>query len=192
LATGSPDVSYGGNINPGCSPTAGDGGNWNHIDHLYNLHLQARAIEVVECGNIPESIRPKGSDSPKTPFNYLEWQGAGRLAGISGNTKMPDGSPIPTGTVYFYARAEDRNEPGSNLKKLGNAFTDHYWIGVFADAAHTQPIYRFPYVGQAYPDVGNDVTNPDTWCGDDAFTCTDTIAVSSGNLQIHIKPCPGY
>ncbi len=48
-----PNLSFGGNINPGCSPTAGDGGNWNHVDRILNLHFQAKSIKVVRCGNVP-------------------------------------------------------------------------------------------------------------------------------------------
>src|SRR6266540_1028650 len=35
-----PLFNFGGNVNPGCSPTAGNGGQWNHIDHEQNLHFQ--------------------------------------------------------------------------------------------------------------------------------------------------------
>ena len=121
-------ISIGGNVNPGCSPTAGDGGNWNLIDHDAKLHIQIRHIEVVKCGNIPESIRPPGSDSPKTPFNFIEWMGTGTIKGISGNK-------VNACPVYFFARAEDRNEPGSK-ETLGPAFIDRYWIGAYSDAAH--------------------------------------------------------
>ena len=164
-----PVISLGGNVNPGCSPTAGEGGNWNHIDHKAKLHFQGTQIEVVECGNIPESIRPPGSDSPKTPFNYIEFQGTGTLKGISGNK-------VDYGTVYFYARAEDRNEPGSK-EKLPSNFIDRYWIRVFDAQGNT--LYLF----------GNDVVNPDTRCADDSFACTDTIAITGGNLQLHVSSC---
>jgi len=164
-----PVISMGGNVNPGCSPTAGDGGNWNIIDHQAKLHFQGRHIEVVECGNIPESIRPPGSDSPKTPFNYIEFKGTGIMKGIGGNK-------ADYGDVCFYARAEDRNEPGSK-ETLGPALIDRFWIRV--DDCSGNELYRF----------GNDVPNPDTICGDDAFTCTDTIAITGGNLQLHISSC---
>ena len=164
-----PVISMGGNVNPGCSPTAGDGGNWNIIDHQAKLHFQGRHIEVVECGNIPESIRPPGSDSPKTPFNYIEFKGTGILKGIGGNK-------APAVDVCFYARAEDRNEPGSK-ETLGPALIDRFWIRV--DDCSGNELYRF----------GNDVPNPDTICGDDAYTCTDTMAITGGNLQLHISSC---
>lgn len=164
-----PVISIGGNVNPGCSPTAGDGGNWNLIDHKAKLHFQGQHIEVVECGNIPVSIRPPGSDSPKTPFNYIEFQGTGILKGIGGNK-------YDAGPVTFYARAEDRNEPGSK-ETLGSNFIDRFWIRVFDAQGNT--VYLF----------GNDVPNPDTRCGDDSFACTDTIAITGGNLQLHISGC---
>jgi hypothetical protein len=164
----------GGNVNPGCSPLAGDGGNWNIIDHEAKLHFQGRHIEVVECGNIPESIRPPGSDSPKTPFNYIEFEGTGILKGISGNK-------YDAGPVTFYGRAEDRNEPGSK-ETLGPALIDRFWIRVWDASGNT--VYSFPPIPP-----GNDVTDPDTICGDDSFTCTDTFAITGGNLQIHITSC---
>ena len=169
---GGPDISIGGNVNPGCSPTAGDGGNWNHIDHQSRLHFQGTHIEVVECGNMhDEGIEPiyDGSTSPKTPFNYIEFQGTGTLKGIKGNKD-------DYGEVCFYARAEDRSEPGSK-ETLGSAFIDRYWIRV-DDCAGTE-LYRFGY----------DYPNPTTICADDSFACTDTIAITGGNLQIHISSC---
>jgi hypothetical protein len=180
--SGGPMISIGGNVNPGCSPTAGDGGNWNHIDHDAKLHIQIRQIEVVKCGNIPESIRPPGSDSPKTPFNFIEWMGTGTIKGISGNKVSYD-------TVYFFARAEDRNEPGSK-ETLGPEFIDRYWIAAYSDAAMTQEIYRF---GNAIPGApGADPLPPTTICGDDSFACTDTVAITGGNLQLHENPCDKY
>jgi hypothetical protein len=169
-----PVISMGGNMNPGSSPTAGDGGNWTIIDHKAKLHFQGRHIEVVECGNIPESIRPPGSDSPKTPFNYIEFQGTGILKGIGGNK-------ADYGEVTFYGRAEDRNEPGSK-ETLGSNLIDRFWIRV-KDASGNY-VYSFPPVPP-----GNDVANPNTICGDDSFACTDTFAITGGNLQIHISSC---
>jgi hypothetical protein len=167
---GGPVISIGGNVNPGCSAIAGDGGNWNLIDHKAKLHFQGTHIEVVECGNIPESIRPPGSTSPKTPFNYIEFQGTGTIKGISGNDVNYD-------PVCFYARAEDRSEPGTK-ENLGSSFIDRFWISI-NDCA-----------GAVLYQVGADVDDPDTICGDDSFACTDTIALTGGNLQIHISSCP--
>jgi hypothetical protein len=171
-----PVISIGGNVNPACSPTAGDGGNWTHLDHKAKLFFQGRQIEVAECGNMhDEGIEPiyDGSTSPKTPWNYIEFQGTGTLKGILGNKAVyPD-------KVCFYARAEDRSEPGSK-EKLGSAFIDRYWIRV-DDCAGTE-LYRFGY----------DYPNPTTICADDSFACTDTIAISGGNLQIHVSSCDSY
>jgi hypothetical protein len=50
--TNGPDDTWGGNVNPGCSPTAGDGGSWNHVAHGVKLHFHGQAIQVVRCGNV--------------------------------------------------------------------------------------------------------------------------------------------
>ena len=78
-----PNHNWGGNVNPGCSPTAGDGGSWNHISDIDNLHFHGQHIEVVRCGNV-DGI-PPGSTSPVTPFNFIEFQGTGSLKGIRSN-----------------------------------------------------------------------------------------------------------
>ena len=64
----------------------------------------SHSVHTVECGNV-EGIE-LGSESPVTPFNYIEFWGEGTLKGIKGN-KFP---LIP---VEFHAWVEDRNEPGS-------------------------------------------------------------------------------
>ena len=51
-------ISFGGNVNPGCSPTAGDGGNWNHVDRISNIHFQGRTIQVLDCGNVTPPPTP--------------------------------------------------------------------------------------------------------------------------------------
>jgi hypothetical protein len=155
-----PVISIGGNVNPACSPTAGDGGNWTHIDHKAKLFFQGRHIEVVECGNIPGL--PPGSTSPDTQFNYIEFLGTGTLKGISGNK-------VNYGTVNFYARVEDRNEPGS--KETLDPFIDQYWIRI-TDA-----------LGNVLYQLGNDVPNPEAG---------DTIPISGGNMQIHESSCDSY
>ncbi len=35
---GVPHFSFGGVVNPGCSPTAAGGGNWNVVDHFLQIH----------------------------------------------------------------------------------------------------------------------------------------------------------
>jgi len=107
--------SYGGNVNPGCSPTAGDGGNWNTVDHVNDLHFQGKHIEVIRCGNV-EGI-PPGSTSPVTPFNFIEFKGTGTLKGVKGNKTNYD-------LVYFWAHYEDRGEPGTNDRIFLNVYTD--------------------------------------------------------------------
>lgn len=153
--------NFGGNVNPGCSPYAGDGGNWNHISNLLNLHFQGRHIEVERCGNV-EGI-PPGSESPVTPFNFIEFTGTGTLKGIKGNK-------ADFGTVYFFGRCEDRNEPGSNGQRDG-AFKDRYFLNVYSNPGDP--------VGSSLLLVDVD--------GDPATV--DPITITDGNLQIHITSC---
>ncbi len=122
VAEKGPKINFGGNVNPGCSPTAGDGGNWNHLDKYLDTHFQMTAIQVIECGNV-DGI-PPGSTSPVTPFNYILWKGQGRAV-------KPIGTDIAKGgAVCFRAKAEDRNEPGSSGARDGN-LVDRYYIEVF-------------------------------------------------------------
>ncbi len=100
---GQPVFSFGGVVNPGCSPTAAGGGNFNVIWHAGKLHFKATDISVITCGNLPGL--PPGSRSPRTPFNYIDFEGVGTLTGISGNHAN-------FGVVHFTARAVDAGEPG--------------------------------------------------------------------------------
>jgi hypothetical protein len=155
------EYNWGGNVNPGCSPTAGEGGQWNTIDALRKLHFQGFAIEVVRCGNV-EGI-PPGSTSPVTPYNFIEFQGTGRVQGIQGNK-----ADYPL--VYFFARAEDRNEPGSNGMRDG-AGKDRYFLNVYTDPSDP--------VGTSLLLVDLD--------GDPATV--DPLIITDGNMQIHISSC---
>lgn len=157
-----PNHSWGGNVNPGCSPTAGEGGQWNHVDHDQEFHAQGRAIQVVRCGNVVGI--PPGSTSPVTPFNFIEFQGTGTFKGVAGN-KIED-----VGEVFFFARAEDRNEPGSNGQNDG-AGKDRYFLHVFSDP--TNP------AGTTLLLVDED--------GDP--TTVDPITITDGNMQLHISGC---
>ncbi|TFG88507.1 MAG: hypothetical protein E4H17_02240 [Gemmatimonadales bacterium] len=153
--------NWGGNVNPGCSATAGDGGQWNTIDAAGKLHFQGFSVQVVRCGNV-EGI-PPGSTSPVTPYNFIEFKGIGRVQGIKGNkTSYP--------LVYFFARAEDRNEPGSNGQRDG-AGKDRYFLNVFTD--RTDP------AGSSVMLVDID-GNPAT---------VDPLIITDGNMQIHIPSC---
>lgn len=153
--------SFGGNVNPGCSPTAGDGGNWNHIARGPKLHFQGQHIEVIRCGNVAGI--PPGSTSPATPFNFIEFQGTGRLNGIAGNkTSNPN--------VYFFGRVEDRNEPGSSAVEDvdGGALVDRYLLHVFSNPADP--------AGSTLLLVNDPTT-------------ADAAPITHGNLQIHISSC---
>jgi hypothetical protein len=153
--------NWGGNVNPGCSPTAGDGGSWNDIAALLKLHFHGQAIQVVRCGNV-DGI-PPGSTSPATPFNFIEFEGTGTLKGIKGNK-------ADYGTVHFFARCEDRNEPGSNGQRDG-AGKDRYFLHVFANTADPN--------GSTLLLVDVD--------GDPATV--DPVTITDGNMQIHISSC---
>lgn len=116
---GKPLFNFGGVVNPGCSPTAAGGGNWNTIDHTQDLHFRGRNIQVVDCGNVPGF---NGSTSPVSPFTFIEFQGVGTLTGIGGNK-------ADFGTVNFFAHAEDLGEPGRGVDRL--------YLGVFDDSGTT-------------------------------------------------------
>jgi hypothetical protein len=153
--------NWGGNVNPGCSPTAGQGGQWNTLDALQKLHFQGTAIQVIRCGNV-DGI-PPGSTSPATPFNFIEFQGTGRVKGIQGNK-----ADYPL--VYFFGRAEDRNEPGSNGQRDG-AGKDRLFLNVYTDPSDP--------VGTSLILVDMD-GDPST---------VDPLIISDGNLQIHVSSC---
>ncbi|HKQ98923.1 MAG TPA: hypothetical protein VJV75_13690 [Candidatus Polarisedimenticolia bacterium] len=157
-----PKINFGGNVHPGCSAEAGQGGQWNHVDHVLKLHFQGTAIPTVQCGNIPGI--PPGSESPVTPFNFIEYTGTGRLKGIKGNK-------VDFGDVYFFARAEDRNEPGSNGAKDG-ALIDRYFLRVYTNPADP--------IGSTVLLFDND--------GDSATV--DPRTITGGNIQLHISSCP--
>jgi hypothetical protein len=157
LAEKGPVDSLGGNVFPSCSPEPGNGGSWTHIAHSLKLHFHGTDIQTVSCGNVP-GIDP-GSESPVTPFNYIEFQGFGTLKGIKGNK-------VDHGTVYFFARCEDRNEPGSRGAKDG-ADIDRYFLHVF-DAN------------------GNTLLLID---GDGNPATLDPVTITGGNLQLHVSSC---
>jgi len=155
--------NFGGNVNPGCNTESGQGGQWNNIADDLKLHFQGFAMHVVRCGNV-DGI-PPGSTSPKTPFNFIEFEGTGRLKGIKGNK-------VDYGTVYFWGRCEDRNEPGSNGQTDGNG-KDRYFLNVFTN--------------QADP-VGSSVVLVDI---DGNPATVDPLIITDGNLQIHVSSCDG-
>jgi hypothetical protein len=156
VAEKGPQHSFGGNVNPGCNTDSGEGGQWNHVAHSLKMHFQGFQIQVVRCGNV--SGIPPGSTSPVTPFNFIEFEGTGVLKGIAG-------SKMPTADVYFWARAEDRNEPGSSGAKDG-AKIDRYFLHVY-DGSGTRLLI----------DLDGD---PQT---------VDPVTITDGNLQIHISSC---
>jgi hypothetical protein len=160
-----PRFSFGGNTFPGCSPTAGDGGQWNFVDHARKLHFQGWRVDQVVCGNVPGI--PPGSTSPPTQFNYIEFSGVGTMNGIGGNKVSYD-------RVYFFVRAEDRNEPGNENALLpdGGDLIDRVFLRVYTNPL--DPVGSIIYL----LDVdGNAAT-------------VDPITITGGNIQIHISSCP--
>ena len=155
-------TTFGGNVHPGCSATAGSGGDWNNVDRQRKLHFHGTDIPTVRCGNV-EGI-PPGSTSPKTPFNYIEYEGTGWVKGIQGNKAN---YPL----VYFYAKVEDRNEPGSRGAKAGSLI-DKYFLRVFTNPGDP--------IGSTIILVDSDGLTGTDW---------DTGTVSTGNLQIHVSSC---
>ena len=161
LAEHGPKHSFGGNVNPGCNTDSGEGGQWNHVAHALKLHFQGSAIQVVRCSNVPGI--PPGSESPQTPYNFIEFQGSGRLVGIHG-------SKVNYSNVYFWARAEDRNEPGSSGARDG-ALVDRYMLHVYANPADP--------TGSTLLLIDMD-RDPAT---------VDPVTITDGNLQLHISSC---
>jgi hypothetical protein len=157
MAQKGPKDSLGGNVYPGCNEDSGDGGQWNHIAHILKLHFQGWTIHVETCGNVAD--HEPGSDSPVTPYNYIEFSGTGTLKGIHGNK-------VDYGTVNFFARAEDRNEPGSKEANAG-AYIDKYFLYVF-DSEGTKLLLID---------------------GDGIPATVDPVTITGGNLQIHISSC---
>lgn len=161
VAEHGPKVSFGGNVNPSCSPEPGMGGQWTHVDHQLKLFFQGTQVVVDECGNIIEEPPfPPGSTSPVTPYNYIEFSGTGRLRGIAGNNPQP---PLPD-LVCFEARAEDRNEPGSSGNREGSRI-DRYYLRVFACG----DVSKTPLLMLGAPGV--------------------PITITDGNLQLHVSSC---
>ena len=156
-----PVHTWGGNVYPGCSPTAGDGGNWNHVAQDLRLHFQGRSITVLRCGNV-DGI-PPGSTSPQTPFNFIDFTGTGTLKGIKGNK-------ADYGTVYFFSHCEDRNEPGSAGVRDG-ALKDRYFLHVYSNPADP---------------AGSTLLLVDV---DGDPTTVDPVTITDGNMQIHVSSC---
>ncbi|TMB93560.1 MAG: T9SS type A sorting domain-containing protein [Chloroflexi bacterium] len=151
--------SYGGVVNPGCSPTAAGGGNWNDLDHTTGAHFKGETIVVDVCGNVPGI--PPGSSSPKTPFNFIEFHGTGTFISGHGNKRVD---------VCFNGHYEDRHEPGS-LGQTDDAKKDRYFLRVYTDCNNP--------VGSTVLLVDVD-GNPGT---------QDPATIFHGNLQLHISGC---
>jgi hypothetical protein len=118
-----PAYNFGGVVNPGCSPIAAGGGNWNVIDRLQNLHFKGLYIGVIECSGVQDK-------APKVNVNIIDFKGVGILEGIEGNSMMPV-------AVNFTARAYDFGEPGAGKDALYLKVTDdqdNIWLLIGTDA----------------------------------------------------------
>ena len=148
-------------MHPSCSPDPGDGGQWNHVSHSTKQHFQGFEIHTVACGNVPGI--PSGSESPVTGFNYIEFQGTGRVKGIHGNK-------VSYPNVYFFGRAEDHNEPGNDNAADGDD-VDEYYLHVFTDLGDP---------------IGSTVL-----CVDADGDCSEMnpLTITGGNLQMHDSSC---
>jgi hypothetical protein len=151
--------SYGGVVNPGCSPTAAGGGNWNDLDHTTGAHFKGLRIVVDSCGNVPGI--PPGSNSPKTPFNFIDFHGTGQMFPPGANSGL---------SVYFTGHYEDRHEPGSKGQPNEDK-RDRYFLRVFTNLA--DPVGSTIFL----VDVDG---NPAT---------VDPVVITHGNLQLHISGC---
>jgi hypothetical protein len=101
---GKPPFSFGGVVNPGCSPTAAGGGNWNVVDHAQGIHFKGEDITVVDCTGVP-------TRSPKVTVNIIDFVGTGIIQGVEGNK-------LPKTPVCFTAEAIDNSEPGHGKDQL--------------------------------------------------------------------------
>ena len=161
LAQHGPRDTMGGVIFPSCSGEPSAGGQWNHLGHHAKEHYQAFDVHRVRCGNVEG--HPPGSDSPVTPYNFIEWEGTGRMQGIRGNQSEYE-------VVNFFGRAEDRNEPGSEGPAAGgniDRYFFHAWI------------------------TGPGGTQITVFCVDEDEDCStvDPRTISGGNLQLHYSSC---
>jgi hypothetical protein len=103
-----PAFTFSGVVYPSCKASV-RGGHWNVIDFTNRLHFKSTTIKVVECGTLPGL--PSGSASPRTPFNFVDFQGVGTLKGMGRNHAR-------FGTVIFTARAVDLGKPGKGRDAL--------------------------------------------------------------------------
>jgi hypothetical protein len=118
-------------------------------------------MQVVICGNVPGI--PEGSTSPATPYNYIEYEGIGWLKGIKGNKVDL--------AVLFYARCEDRNEPGSKGARDG-ALIDRYYLRVYTIDANGVATNHLLVSGN--PAQPGDIV---------------PVPITDGNFQLHISSC---
>lgn len=161
LAVHGPKDTLGGVVYPSCDSSPSKGGQWNHVAHSDKEHYQVFDINTVRCGNVDD--HPPGSESPVTPFNFIEWEGMGRMNGIKGNKADFD-------DVHFFGRVEDRNEPGNEGAADGTD-VDRYYLRAWITGGGGEEIELF--------------------CVDADGDCStvDPMTITGGNLQLHYSSC---
>jgi len=179
--------SYGGVINPGCSPTAAGGGNWSDRNQSTGVHFKGVDITVIRCGNVVVPGQGTGSRSPKTAVNYILFKGTGYVTGVGGNGKRTD--------VAFFGFYEDRHEPAS-LGQPNLDFRDRYYLQVNRASDVTvlsnghfvfsgTPVVLVDVDGTGFVgDVDNLPEPPDG--------VLDPVIILHGNLQIHQTGCDKF
>ena len=115
---GLPIFNFSGVVNPGCRGSE-TGGNFEAVWRPGNLRFRAIDIAVVNCGNLPGL--PPGSMAPRTPYNFIDFEGVGTLKSFTGNR-------TDHGIVRFSARAVDGGQPGRK---------DRLYLRVFDGADRT-------------------------------------------------------
>jgi len=123
---GQPHYSFGGVVYPGCSPKAADGGNWNVIDHVSELHFQGQRIIVDACSGVP-------TQSPKVNVNIIDFHGEGTIGGIGGNNSS---ERVP---VTFVGRAVDHAESGAGKDFLFLVVSDASGVVLQVGASAIDP-----------------------------------------------------
>jgi hypothetical protein len=99
--------TFGGNIYPGCSSAAGEGGSLNIVNHVTGLHFHGTDFTVDDCRGV-------STRSPKVTVNIIDWHGTGYVTDDSGLNKTP---------VAFMGTFQDAHDGGAGADGLYIAVT---------------------------------------------------------------------